>query len=125
MSGDRLVELFKKENAGARRPGGAVLKEARINKAEFRSALLRLGMHATYAELDALFDAMDTDGNGTLSQSEVRAQLMAGASGLLVNPYRSKGGAGAVGSARRPGAAGSRTPKTRALTGSWWTSPRS
>ena len=52
VNGDRLVELFKREDAAARRPGEAAKREARISKPEFRSALLRLGLHATHAELE-------------------------------------------------------------------------
>ena len=76
---ERLLELFKSTSDGAD-------SESRITRPEFRAALSRLGIHATTSELDALFDAMDTDGTGMLRQDQLRAQLVAGAAGLLSDP---------------------------------------
>ena len=116
----RLMELFKRKPHGAqsprsRRPSEAInVTGERITKDEFRSALQRLGVHASVADLDALFDAMDTDGSGSLDQAALRAQLTAGAAGLLagtpskreqrppISPWTAGAGDETRGSGRRP-----------------------
>ena len=49
-----------------------------IDKKEFRKALQALGVTASKAELDALFDTFDADGGGTLEYGEINKALRRG-----------------------------------------------
>ena len=46
-----------------------------VDKKEFRTNVLSLGLEAEPRELDALFDGLDGDGGGSLDMTEIRGAL--------------------------------------------------
>lgn len=87
---DRLDKL-KNEQPLAVRLGQALMKQSlraidllrswdvngdgEISRDEFETAIHGLGLSASKAELDEVFDALDDDGSGTLELSELKAHL--------------------------------------------------
>ena len=49
--------------------------DGELDKKEFRKSALGLGLVATAADVDSLFDSLDTDGSGTLNITELQKAL--------------------------------------------------
>ena len=83
----RVIDLFRqwdRDGSGA------------VSKGEFRNAIKFLGLKCSPAEVDGLFEEMDTDSSGELSLREINRDLRRGAAGDVKMVMPSTNAAGAV-----------------------------